>query len=60
MEGDGPIMGSPKQAGVLVMGRNFTAVDTTCTRIMGLNPKKVPYLKAASDRLGQIKEKNTL
>jgi uncharacterized protein (DUF362 family) len=60
MEGDGPIMGSPKRAGVLVMGRNFTAVDATCTRIMGLNPKKVPYLAAASDRLGPIKEKNIL
>lgn len=60
MEGDGPIMGSPKHAGVLVMGRNFVAVDATCTRIMGLNPKKVPYLASASDRLGPIKEKNIL
>jgi uncharacterized protein (DUF362 family) len=60
MEGDGPIMGSPKHAGVLVMGRNFAAVDATCTRIMGLNPKKVPYLAAASNRLGPIQEKNIL
>ena len=60
MEGDGPIMGSPKQAGVLVMGRNFVAVDATCTRIMGLNPKKVPYLQAASNRIGPIQEKNIL
>ena len=60
MEGDGPIMGSPKQAGVLVMGRNFVAVDATCTRIMGLNPKKVPYLKAASNRIGPIQEKSIL
>ena len=58
MEGDGPIMGSPKHVGVLVMGRNFVAVDATCTRIMGLNPKKVPYLKVASSRLGPIQEEN--
>lgn len=58
MEGDGPIMGSPKHAGVIVMGRNFTAVDATCTRIMGFNPKKVPYLSAASKRLGPIREEN--
>ena len=60
MEGDGPIMGSPKHAGVLVMGRNFVAVDATCTRIMGFNPKKVPYLAAASNRLGPVKEKDIL
>jgi uncharacterized protein (DUF362 family) len=60
MEGDGPIMGSPKHAGVIVMGHNFVAVDATCTRIMGLNPKKVPYLQAASRRLGPIQEKSIL
>jgi uncharacterized protein (DUF362 family) len=60
MEGDGPIMGSPRPAGVLVMGRNLTAVDATCTRIMGLNPQKVPYLKAASSRLGPVRQKNIL
>jgi len=38
MQGDGPIMGDPKQAGVLVMGRNLAAVDATCCRIMGIVP----------------------
>jgi uncharacterized protein (DUF362 family) len=56
MEGDGPIMGTPKYAGVLVMGGNLPAVDATCARIMGLNPYKVEYLKAASGRLGPIAE----
>jgi uncharacterized protein (DUF362 family) len=58
MEGDGPIMGSSKPAGVLVMGRNFAAVDATCTRIMGYDPKKVPYLASASNWLGPVGEKN--
>lgn len=57
MEGDGPIMGTPCHAGVLVMGRNLTAVDATGARIMGINPRKVVYLKAASNRLGPINEK---
>jgi len=57
MEGDGPIMGTPCHAGVLVMGRNLPAVDATCSRIMGINPQKVAYLKVASNRLGPIKEK---
>lgn len=38
MEGDGPIMGSPRQANVVVVGKNFPAVDATCARIMGINP----------------------
>jgi uncharacterized protein (DUF362 family) len=58
MEGDGPIMGDPVKSNVLVMGRNFPAVDATCARIMGIDPKKISYLKYASGRLGAIKESN--
>ena len=58
MEGDGPIMGSPKEAGVIVMGRNFPAVDATCARIMGINPRRVDYLANASGRLGAIREES--
>lgn len=56
MEGDGPIMGTPRQVGVLVMGRNFPATDATCTRIMGINPRKVTYLAASDGWLGTIRE----
>jgi uncharacterized protein (DUF362 family) len=58
MEGDGPIMGTPKEAGVIVMGRNFPAVDATCARIMEINPQRVDYLAGASSRLGAIREEN--
>jgi len=54
MEGDGPIMGTPKPAGVLVMGRNLTAVDATCARIMGIDPFRVKYLAAAEGCLGPV------
>jgi uncharacterized protein (DUF362 family) len=54
MEGDGPIMGDPKHAGVIVMGRNFPAVDATCCRIMGIDPYKVSYLERADNWLGPI------
>jgi len=40
------------------MGRNLPAVDATWTRIMGINPEKIPYLKHASGRIGAIKESN--
>ncbi len=56
MEGDGPIMGTPKQAGVVVMGRNLPAVDATCARVMGIDPYKIGHLAVASDRLGPIGE----
>ena len=56
MEGDGPIMGTPKHAGVLVMGTNLPAVDATATRLMGINPWRIEYLAGASGRLGPIAE----
>jgi uncharacterized protein (DUF362 family) len=56
MEGDGPIMGDPKKAGVLVMGRNLAAVDATCCRIMGIDPYQVSYLERADNWLGPIAE----
>jgi uncharacterized protein (DUF362 family) len=56
MEGDGPIMGTPKHADVVVMGRNFAAVDATSARVMGVNPHKVPYLAAAERWLGPVAE----
>lgn len=56
MEGDGPIMGTPRQAGVVVVGTNTTAVDATVARLMALDPHRVPYLATASGRLGPVAE----
>ncbi len=54
MEGNGPIQGTPKPVGALVMGRDLMAVDATCCRIMGVDPEKVEYLRQAAD-LGHVK-----
>ncbi|HJN13748.1 MAG TPA: DUF362 domain-containing protein [Pirellulaceae bacterium] len=54
MEGDGPIMGSPKQMGLVLVGTNAAAVDATVCRLMRLNPARVGYLQLAADRLGPI------
>jgi uncharacterized protein (DUF362 family) len=48
MEGNGPIQGTPKAAGVLVMGSDLVAVDATCCRIMGIDPARVEYLRMAA------------
>jgi len=53
MEGNGPIQGTPKPAGVLVMGRDLVAVDATCCRIMGIDPEKVTYMRMAAE-LGHV------
>jgi len=57
MEGDGPIMGSPKPMGLLVIGTNNTALDATLGRIMGFDPAKISYLELAAGRLGPIADR---
>ena len=56
MEGNGPIQGTPKAAGVLVAGDDPVAVDATCARLMGLVPERVDYLKRAALLLGNMDE----
>ncbi len=57
MEGDGPIMGHPRSMGMVAMGRDLTAVDATCARIIGLDPAQMPYLAEASRFLGNLEER---
>jgi uncharacterized protein (DUF362 family) len=57
MEGDGPILGSMKQLGLVLVGGNVTALDATAARIMGLEPKQVSYLRLAEHRLGPLDER---
>jgi uncharacterized protein (DUF362 family) len=56
MQGDGPIMGDPIDSNVIVMGRRLPAVDSTCARIMSLNPNRISYMRLASKKLGEINE----
>lgn len=45
MEGNGPIQGTARTAGVIVAGSDQVAVDATCCRLMGLDPAQIPYLR---------------
>jgi uncharacterized protein (DUF362 family) len=54
MEGNGPLQGTPKPAGVLIFGDDPVAVDATGCRVMGLNPDKVSYLAGAGTLLGHV------
>jgi len=58
MEGNGPIQGAAKHAGVLVVGSDPVAVDATCCRIMKIDPMQIRYLQLSSRRgdVSQITE----
>ena len=55
MEGNGPVQGTPKSCGVLVLGSDPVAVDATCCRIMGLMPERLKHLSGAGTLLGHLK-----
>jgi uncharacterized protein (DUF362 family) len=55
MEGDGPLNGTAKAMGVLVMGDDPVAVDATCCRLMEFDPERVGYLVLAQrKKLGRL------
>jgi uncharacterized protein (DUF362 family) len=53
MQGDGPIMGRPVDAGVLVVSPDPVAADVTAATLMGVEPHRVEYLREAGKFLGQ-------
>jgi uncharacterized protein (DUF362 family) len=56
MEGDGPIMGTAKPVGAVMMGKNLLAVDCASARIMGFDPYKIPYLTTAGAHFPGLNE----
>jgi uncharacterized protein (DUF362 family) len=58
MEGNGPIQGTAKHAGVLVAGPDPVAVDATCCRLMRIDPFRVGYLRLAAGVDARLLEEN--
>jgi len=55
MEGNGPVIGTPKNLDIVVGGTNPVAVDAVCTAIMGFSPLEVRHLVRANKMgLGEI------
>jgi uncharacterized protein (DUF362 family) len=52
MEGNGPIQGQAKHAGVLLFGDDLVATDATAARLMNIEPSRVRYLAMADRFLG--------
>ena len=54
MEGNGPLQGQAKAAGVLLFGEDFVSVDASAARLMTLEPRKIKYLAKADEFLGNL------
>jgi uncharacterized protein (DUF362 family) len=52
MEGNGPLHGTHRHLGKIVLANDPVAADFVCARLMGLNPKFVWHLDRASHFLG--------
>lgn len=52
MEGNGPLHGTHRHLGKLVLARDPVAADFVCAQLMGLNPNLVWHLDRASHFLG--------
>jgi uncharacterized protein (DUF362 family) len=49
MEGNGPLIGTPMELGVVVAGANPVSVDSICVRLMGFDPSEIRHIMAANE-----------
>jgi uncharacterized protein (DUF362 family) len=52
MEGNGPLNGTRRQLGKIVLSADPVAADATCARLMGFDSNRVPHIREASRFLG--------
>jgi len=52
MEGNGPLNGTPRQLGKIVISNDPVAADATCARLVGFEPNRVAHIREASRFLG--------
>jgi uncharacterized protein (DUF362 family) len=57
MEGNGPLQGSPRHLGKIVLSDDPVGADATCARLMGLDPARVQYIRMASGFLGNLDDR---
>jgi len=56
MEGDGPLNGTAREVGAIIMGNDLVAADATGARLMGLPAERIVHIAlGAHKRLGRIK-----
>ena len=52
MEGNGPLNGTPLPLGRIVLADDPVGADATCTRLMGLEPRRIVHLREGARFLG--------
>jgi len=59
MEGNGPVVGNSICLEIIVSGKNIVSVDSTCSRIMGYDPRLISHIAKSSARgIGPIKNED--
>ena len=52
MEGNGPLNGTPRPLGKIVLADDPVAADATCARLMGFEPERIGHIREGSRFLG--------
>ena len=55
MEGNGPLQGTPRDLGKIVLADDPVAADATCARLMGFDPLQVRHVSDGSRFLGNLR-----
>ena len=45
MEGNGPLNGTPRYLGKIVLSDDPVAADATCARLMGFEPERIAHIR---------------
>jgi uncharacterized protein (DUF362 family) len=56
MEGNGPLNGTPRQMGKIVLSNDPVAADATCARLMGFEPNRITHIHEGARFLGNSSE----
>jgi uncharacterized protein (DUF362 family) len=54
MEGNGPLNGTPRPLGKIVLADDSVAADATCARLMGFEPGRIVHIREGSRFLGNV------
>ena len=55
MEGNGPLQGTARELGRIVLADNPVAADATCAGLMGFDPLRVQHLSEGARFLGNLR-----
>jgi uncharacterized protein (DUF362 family) len=56
MEGDGPLNGTPKALQTILLADDPAAADAELTRLLGLSPDRIRYVREAGRFIGNIRQ----